>query len=126
MSCLIWLNPRDCDPPHGLDLTVAHDAAKVDGLIHAFRATGFDRSQPALVGYVKDGRIQLLSGTHRHFAARCTDIDIPVTLWLGSDIDKSWGVLEEWAKVMKDISVSALESWTREDMLQYQNGFGRK
>ena len=37
-------------------------------------------------------------------------------LWLRSDIEATWGTLEEWRKVMEDIPVATLETWTRADV----------
>jgi hypothetical protein len=87
-------------------------------LVDAFRKDGFNKDHPALVGYVLNGRIQLLSGTHRHCSAQAIGMKIPVTLWLGSQIDQSWGTLEEWAKIMKDIPVKRLEQVDVEDFRQ--------
>lgn len=116
MSAITWIPAGDCDPPHGLDLTTNHDADKVADLVKQFEEDGFDRAKPALVGYVKDGRVQLLSGTHRHMAAEVVGIELPVVLWLGSDIDEAWGDLMSWRKVIEDIPVAILESWTRADI----------
>jgi len=116
MSVITWVDPHDCDPPHGLDLTTAHDADKVNMLAEAFSRSGFDKSKSALVGYPLAGRIQLLSGTHRHEAAKRTGTRLPVTLWLGSSIDEAWGDLDNWLRVMKDIAVADLETWTRDDI----------
>jgi hypothetical protein len=116
MSVVVWVDPRDCDPPHGLDLTSAHDANKVNFLIDAFLANGFDKNEPALVGYPRDGRIQLLSGTHRHEAAMQAGTRLPVVFWLQSTIDGAWGELQDWLRVMEDIPVAVLEKWTREDV----------
>lgn len=101
-----WVKPEDCDPPHEV-----RKFERIWPLAEAFKKQGFDKSKPALIGYVVDGRIQLLSGTHRHMAADLVGIKIPVTLWLGSDIQKSWGTLEEWKKVMADIPVAKLERY---------------
>ena len=116
MSIIVWLDPDDCDPPHGLDLTTERDFNKVYDLTQAFKSEGFDRTKAALVGYPLNKKIQLLSGTHRHAAAKIAGIKLPVTLWLSSDIEKNWGLLESWSKVMKDISVLELEKWTRKDL----------
>lgn len=67
--CYVWVDASDCDPPHGLDLDWEHDAVKVKYLEEEFRTNGFNLDAPALVGYILNGRIQLLSGTHRHMAA---------------------------------------------------------
>lgn len=103
-SLVVWVNPDDCDPPHEV-----RKPERLYPLIDEFSTNGFDKSKPALVGYILNGRIQLLSGTHRHASAKVTGITIPVTLWLGSQIDESWGTLEEWMRIMKDIPVSELE-----------------
>lgn len=117
MGLIVWLDAEDCDPPHGLDMESEHDLYKVIDLGNDFLIYGgFDCSKSALVGYVKAGRVQLLSGTHRHMAALNTDTKLPVVLWLGSDIEKAWGDLEKWRKVIEDIPVSTLETWTREDL----------
>ena len=107
---VVWVEATDCDPPHGLDLRRPRDANKVNWLAEMFCAEGFDVRCSALIGYPSgDGRIQLLSGTHRHRAAILTGQKLPVTMWLRSDIERTWGDLEEWRRVMEDISVEDLE-----------------
>ncbi len=106
--CFIWIDPNDCDPPHGLDMTSAHDAKKVDDLEEEFQKNGFNIDMPALVGYPLNGRIQLLSGTHRHLAASRCGIKLPVTLWLRSDVEETWGT-ELWDRTLEDISVRKLQ-----------------
>lgn len=105
---LVWVNPNDCRPPHGLDLESKHDNEKVAYLTKCFQERGFSRNFPAMVGYVVDGKIQLLSGTHRHLAAIRAGIDIPVTLWLRSDVESTWGT-DLWSRVIADIPVYMLE-----------------
>jgi hypothetical protein len=97
-----------------------HDRTKVAGLLAAFEVSGFDKKFPALIGYPVDGRIQLLSGTHRHRAAELCDVMLPVTLWLRSDVESSWGSFEEWSRIMRDVPVDELENWTREDVEKYR------
>lgn len=118
MSVITWVDPVDCDPPHGLDLTQPRHFNKVNMLIEAFTRAGFDRNHSALVAYPRAGRIQLLSGTHRHEAARRVGILLPITLWLQSDIEATWGNLDEWRRVMRDIPVAVLETWTRGHLIQ--------
>lgn len=113
-SLVIWMDPDDCDPPHEVR---KHE--RLWPLIEAFKANGFDKNRPALIGYILNGRVQLLSGTHRHTSAKEAGIKIPVTLWLGSQIDTSWGTLEEWRKVMEDIPVHKLEQVDVEHFRQY-------
>lgn len=105
----VLVHPSDCDPPHGLDLTPgSRDSLKVEMLEEAFRTQGFDPEKPALVGYPIDGRIQLLSGTHRHEAARRADIFLPVTLKLRSVVEGSWGT-DRWNALIEDVPVKDLE-----------------
>jgi hypothetical protein len=115
MSLITWVKAEDCYPPHGLDMSWEHDYNKVEMLVNAFSKEGFNKDEPALVGYPLDDKIQLLSGTHRHEAALRTDIELPVVVWLRSDVEKTWGKLDDWIHVMEDISVNELECWTRED-----------
>jgi hypothetical protein len=76
----VYLHPDDCDPPHGLDLEYgSRDFIKVKMLTEAFLSNGFDENYPALVGYPINGKVQLLSGTHRHEAAKRAKIKLPVT-----------------------------------------------
>jgi hypothetical protein len=104
---VIWATPDDCIPPHGLDMESSRDVSKVAMLVNAFKENGFDLNMPALIGCPLDGKIQLLSGTHRHLAAKQVGIRLPVSLWLRSDIECLWGT-EEWAKVLEDIPVKDL------------------
>jgi hypothetical protein len=103
-----WLDPSDCSPPHGLDLEPnSRDSIKVDELEKAFKEKGFDLDMPALVGYPLDGKIQLLSGTHRHEAAKRANIKLPVHIILSSTVQATWGT-ELWDDVIKDIPVNEL------------------
>lgn len=61
-------------------------------------------------------RAALLSGTHRHEAAKRAGIKLPLTIWLRTDIEVTWGHLDEWRRVMQDIPVAVLETWTRADV----------
>ena len=106
---VLWLHPDDCVPPHGLDLTAgSRDSIKVERLTLAFFGAGFDPREPALVGYPDgSGKVQLLSGTHRHEAARRANIMLPVKIVLRSEVEAAWG-LDEWRKVIADIPVKQL------------------
>jgi hypothetical protein len=106
----ILLGAVDCDPPHGLDLEPgSRDSLKVEMLEAAFREHGFDPTRPALVGYPLNGRVQLLSGTHRHEAARRTGTLLPVRMVLRSIVEATWG-LPEWEQTIRDVPVSSLEN----------------
>lgn len=88
----VLLHPDDCDPPHGLDMYPgSRDWWKVEHLKQSFSQWGFDPGEPALVGYPRDGRVQLLSGTHRHLAAKQLGMMLPVTLKLRSVVEAAWG-----------------------------------
>ena len=105
----LLLHPDDCIPPHGLDLTDgSRDSLKVEYLEDHFRREGFDKTKSALVGYPCDGMVQLLSGTHRHEAAKRAGILLPVTLELRSVVEAKWGT-PAWDELIKDIAVQDLE-----------------
>lgn len=105
----ILVNPEDCISPHGLDLSPgSRDSSKVEMLTEAFARDGFDMDEPALVGYPCDGKIQLLSGTHRHEAARRSGIQLPVTMHLRSIVEAAWRT-SDWDKLILDVPVSELQ-----------------
>ncbi len=107
----VLLDPSDCDPPHSLDLEPgSRDSIKVEALTVEFVYDGFDPEQPALIGYPKNGRIQLLSGTHRHEAAKRAGIKLPVMLKLRSVVEAAWGT-DAWEELIKDIPVQELEKY---------------
>jgi hypothetical protein len=109
------LHPQDCDPPHGLDLSPgSRDDLKVTALAEAFATSGFDPCEPALVGYPLNYRVQLLTGTHRHEAARRTGILLPVRLVLRSAVEGTWGT-ERWETLVRDVPVKDLECAEVED-----------
>jgi hypothetical protein len=110
----MWVDPSDCNPPHSLDMDSKHDYEKVAMLREAFDKNGFDKKKAALVGYPLDGKIQLMSGTHRHYAASQIGMKLPVTIWLRSDIEESWGT-DEWNNKIADIPVCELETWQVKD-----------
>lgn len=105
----ILADPVDCVPPHGLDMTPgSRDSIKVEMLTEAFVKNGFDPNEPALVGYPLDGMIQLVSGTHRHLAAHCAGIKLPIKMMLRSVVEAMWGT-PDWDKFIADIKVKDLE-----------------
>jgi predicted NAD-dependent protein-ADP-ribosyltransferase YbiA (DUF1768 family) len=106
----ILAHPDDCDPPHGLDLTPgSRDSLKVEALTEAFLKNGFDPNEPALVGYALNGRIQLLSGTHRHEAAKRAGILLPIKMHLRSVVEAAWGMPGWLEKLIVDVPVKDLE-----------------
>lgn len=106
----LLLHPDDCDPPHGLDLQPGgRDEAKVEHLAATFKRWGFSLDAPVLVGYPLDGRVQLLTGTHRHEAARRAGILLPVALRLRSDVEARWGT-DRWPEVIADVSLRSLKN----------------
>ena len=110
----ILVDPDDCFPPHGLNMEYEYHRNKVKWLRKEFEKNGFDTNHSALVGYPSDGKIQLLSGTHRHRAAKQAGIKLPVTLWLRSDVERVWGT-EDWKRLIEDVPVKDLECMELED-----------
>lgn len=92
----VWLSPLDCSPPH----RVTHPE-KFSELITEFCARGWDESNPRLLGYFwpEDGRVQLISGSHRWAAALCAEIDIPVDVYPFEFIQEIWGT-QRWLELL--------------------------
>lgn len=103
----VLLHPDDCDPPHGLEPS-GRDEDKVQRLTAAFALNGFSPYKPALVGYPLNGRVQLLTGTHRHEAARRAGIRLPVAMHLRGDVEAHWGT-DRWPALIADVNVWELE-----------------
>jgi ParB-like nuclease domain len=96
---LAWMSPEDCDPPHA----VKHED-KFEELVEQFlRREDWDLNRDALIGYPLNGRIQLLSGSHRWAAAKLAGIKIPVLVRQRSRIEEVFGNLDEWEKVMRPV-----------------------
>lgn len=74
---------------------------QVDELATLFSQSGWGAGYEALVGYVINGNLQLLSGTHRRAAAQQANIKIPVVIIPSDVVKTSWGHLESWNQVMK-------------------------
>jgi ParB-like chromosome segregation protein Spo0J len=55
---------------------------------------------PPLIGYPVYGYYQLLSGTHRHAAARIIGVGIPVILRSYEEVRDAYGDLERWREIM--------------------------
>jgi hypothetical protein len=90
---LLWLSPSDCDPPH----RVTHPE-KRDALTVALRAP-WEPSCPVLLGYPLDGRVQLISGSHRHAAAVVAECLLPVYLYPYETIAELWGT-DDWVALL--------------------------
>ncbi len=105
----VLLHPTDCIPPHGLVLEPgSRDEIKCSKLAEAFAQNGFDPNEPALVGYPSDGKIQLLSGTHRHESARRVNMMLPVHIIPRAYVEAYWGT-DKWNEVIADIPIKDLE-----------------
>jgi hypothetical protein len=100
----IWVPWTVCEPPH----VVTHPN-KLDELIVAFKWKGWDLNRDALVGYMRDGRIQLLSGSHRWEAARRTDNDVPVVIRSEAEVREAFGDLGRWNAIMTPIPAKLVD-----------------
>lgn len=101
MESVIYFDVKDCIPPHSVK-----DFKKVERFIKIFENEGFNKNEPCLIGYPWEGKIQLLSGSHRYKAAEIVGLQLPVVLWLRSDVEKSWGDINSWKEIMKEIPIS--------------------
>ena len=96
---IVWIDPSECDAPH----RVSHEDKLVE-LANEFVARGWGVNYPVLIGYMLDGRLQLLSGTHRHKAAEMAGIRLPVIVRNYDDVRSAWGT-DAWAEIMDAPSV---------------------
>lgn len=76
---------------------------KRDDLRRCFEQDGWDYEQPPLTGYLHEGYVQLLSGSHRWSAARLADILVPVIVYTRAEVEAAWGDLERWKELMDGI-----------------------
>jgi ParB-like chromosome segregation protein Spo0J len=82
------LDPKDCDPPH----RVTHPE-KLNWLISELTVKGWKGR--VLIGYKLDGRVQLISGSHRYEAAKRLSLKLPVLLYPYDYITAIYGT-DEW------------------------------
>ena len=114
MKYYTLLSSDDCNPPHGLNMNPgSSDSIKVDYLVNSFLSQDGFGQFPALIGYPLNGKIQLLSGTHRHMAAKITKTLLPVSIFLRSYIEAYWGT-DKWSNIMEDIPVDKLDYFEQE------------
>lgn len=91
-----WLSPKACMPPH----RVTHDD-KLEILYGEFVESGWDASKPDLLGYPFNGKVQLISGSHRWAAADLAEIDIPVNLMTYEHVQSIWGT-DAWVTMLQN------------------------
>jgi len=91
-----WYHPSVCNPPH----KVTHPFY-MRWLARQFEKSGWDTSCPALVGYDHDGKIQLLSGSHRWAAAAMTNTLLPVVVYDYQTVRNAWGDTDKWKAIME-------------------------
>lgn len=87
-----WLDTMMCLPPH----RVTH-WEKFAALYEAFVVGGWGRGQPALLGYDFGGYIQLVTGSHRWWAADAVPMKIPVSVYPFECVKEIWGT-DCWVK----------------------------
>jgi hypothetical protein len=93
---VIWINPYLCRPPHRLT-----HPDKFEELVEVFEQNGWGDGYPALIGYKYESYIQLVSGTHRWFAAATVDMDIPVVLYTAEHMNEIWGT-DRWVEMIRN------------------------
>jgi ParB-like chromosome segregation protein Spo0J len=91
-----WINIEDCMPPHRVSRI-----EQAENFAVTFRKNGWDLQKPALIGYLWENKIQLLSGSHRYWGACRAGLNrIPVVIRTYKEVDTAWGNLSEWAEIM--------------------------
>ena len=88
------LSPQLCDPPH----RITH-LEKVCDICRSLAVNGWVGDQ--LVGYLLDGRIQLINGSHRWAAAKELGIHIPVVVVSYAYVQDIWGDLDKWQQLLE-------------------------
>lgn len=83
-------------PPHPVSRP-----EQVDTLYEAFRKAGWNPRAPWLLGYPYYHMIHLLSGTHRHEAARRANILIPVIVLPYLMVESRYGHVAAWKDMMR-------------------------
>lgn len=94
MRYLGLFNPILLNPPH----KITHKD-KLTQLKESMRVEGW-KGKP-LVGYRDGDVVQLISGTHRRFAAVIAGLMVPVIVWDFQTIRDGFGNLERWNEIMK-------------------------
>ena len=95
--CMANIPVTLCDPPHKVTRP-----EQVKFLRESFERGGWSPHAPDLVGYTWEGRVQLLSGSHRLEAAKQAGMHmVPVRIYPFKEIYESWGDLNKWKKIMQ-------------------------
>jgi ParB-like chromosome segregation protein Spo0J len=81
-------------PPH----RITHPE-KFEQLVNEFDTNGWDITEPVLIGYAWEEKIQLVSGSHRWAAAQEVDMLIPVEVYSYQYMSEIWGT-EKWVELL--------------------------
>lgn len=93
----INVTPDGCMPPHKVSYP-----EKVTKLLESFTREGWAKDEPALVGYRwENGKVQLITGSHRWAAAAEINLAIPVELVSDKEVLDAWGDLDKWKKLLE-------------------------
>ena len=91
-----WVNPSLCDAPHSVT-----ECERLYNLIDAFLESGWDLTKPSMIGYWLNGKIQLLSGSHRYEAAVRAKLEkVPVIVRTLLEVQDAYGNLDKWSCIM--------------------------
>lgn len=90
---MVHFTPKCLEPPHKVTRP-----EQVDELVESMLKYGW--KGPPLVGYRLDGKVQLLTGTHRRAAAERINFAIPVVLRSWEEVKDAWGDLDKWQFIM--------------------------
>ena len=94
-----------CMPPH----SVSRHNDVID-FANEFATNGWGPGYPNLLGYPWEGKIQLLSGSHRWAAAKMAGLEsIPVLVYPYKDIEYAWGNSEHWRLLMRSGEIHEMD-----------------
>lgn len=91
-----WLLAEECDPPHA----VTHPE-KLEALVLSLRNCW---NGPALLGYKFEGRIQLISGSHRWTASQLLGERMPVFMLDYNYVQCCYG-MDTWQELMNSAPI---------------------
>lgn len=91
---ITWLGTDQLDPPHRVTHPEHADALTAD-----MARVGWRMGAPACLGYDLNGRVQLISGSHRWEACRRLGRLMPVVVMPYAEVAALWGT-DAWVSMV--------------------------
>lgn len=92
-----WLSPHNCVPPN-----YSTRPERLKELVADLKQGWNINRYPKLVGYeLANGRVQLISGTHRWAACNELKHRMPVVVFPRDVVFECWGIPDKWKELME-------------------------